>query len=271
MFLNCGVKRRLLRVPWTARRSNQSILKEINPEYSLEGLMLKLKRQSFGYLMQRTDHWKGPWCWERLTAGGKGDDRGQDGWMASPTQWTWVWANSGRWWRTGKPGVLQSMGSQRVRRNWVTKQQQEHAWYKVNSLPLFSNDTCAEMQVTTTRVDAKSSWPLMRIPFASSLPINTPLTEGSTLLIFVAIDEFCLPWSSTNGIIPYVLYVSGSSFFVSVRFVYVVTYTYVVCCLFSFVLFYCIFLPQFTYLWFLLMGTRTVSSLWLQLIDPLWT
>ena len=54
-----------------------------------------------------------PWCWERLRAGGEGDDRGWDGWMASPTQWTWVWASSGRWWKTGKPGVLQSMGSQR--------------------------------------------------------------------------------------------------------------------------------------------------------------
>ena len=64
--------RRLLRVPWTARRSNQSILKEISPEYSLEGLMLKLKLQYFGYLMQRADHWKRPWCWERLKAGGEG-------------------------------------------------------------------------------------------------------------------------------------------------------------------------------------------------------
>ena len=67
-------------------------------------------------------HWKRPWCWERLRAGGEVGDRGWDGWMASPTQWTWVWANSGRWWRTGKPGVLQSMGSQRVRHDWVTEQ-----------------------------------------------------------------------------------------------------------------------------------------------------
>ena len=67
--------RRLLRVPWTARRSNQSILKEINPEYSLEGLLLKLKLQYFGHLMWRTQ-WKRPWCWERLKAGGEGNDRG---------------------------------------------------------------------------------------------------------------------------------------------------------------------------------------------------
>ena len=63
-------------------------------------------------------HWKRPWSWERLKAGGEGDDRGWDGWMASPTQWTWVWVSSGSWWRTGKPDVLQSIGSQRVRHNW---------------------------------------------------------------------------------------------------------------------------------------------------------
>ena len=66
-------------------------------------------------------HWKRPWCWERLKAGGKGDDRGWDGWMASPTQWTWVWVSSGSWWWTGKPGMLQSMGSQRVGNDWATE------------------------------------------------------------------------------------------------------------------------------------------------------
>ena len=75
---------RLLRVPWTARRSNLSILKEISPEYSLEGLMLKLKLQYFGHLVQRTDSQKRPWCWERLKVGREGTDRGYDGWMASP-------------------------------------------------------------------------------------------------------------------------------------------------------------------------------------------
>ena len=86
--------RRLLRVPWTARRSNQSILKEINPEYSLEGLMLKLKLQYFCHLMRRANSLVKIWCWERLIAGGERGDRGWDGWMASLTQWTWVWANS---------------------------------------------------------------------------------------------------------------------------------------------------------------------------------
>ena len=87
--------RRLLRVPWTARRSIQFILKEISPEYSLEGLMLKLKLQYFVHLMWRTDSFERPWCWERLKVGREGDNRGWDSWMASPNQWTWVWVNSG--------------------------------------------------------------------------------------------------------------------------------------------------------------------------------
>ena len=112
--------RRLLRVPWTASRSNQSILKENSPEYSLEGLMLKLKLQYFGHLM-RTD------SLGKTLMLGKIEDRKRRGqqrmrWLvASPTQWTWVWASSGSWWRTGKPGMLQSMGLQRVRHNWATE------------------------------------------------------------------------------------------------------------------------------------------------------
>ena len=112
--------RRLLRVPWTARRSNQSILKETSPGCSLEGLMLKLKLQYFR-LMWRFDSLEKPWCWEALGAGGEGDFRGWDSWMASPTRWTWVWVNSGSWWWTGRPGVLQFMGSQRVGHNWGTE------------------------------------------------------------------------------------------------------------------------------------------------------
>ena len=95
--------RRLFRVPWAARRSNQSILKEVSPGCSLEGLMLKLKHEYFGHLMQRTDSLeKTLMRWERLKVGGERDDRGWDGWMASPTQWTWVWVNSRSWWWTGE-------------------------------------------------------------------------------------------------------------------------------------------------------------------------
>ena len=113
--------RRLLRVPWTARRSSQSILKEISPGYSLEGLMLKLKLQYFGHLMQRADSLEKILIWEGLGAGGEGDNRRWDGWMASPTRWTWVWVDSGSWWWTGRPGMLRFLGSQRVRHDWVTE------------------------------------------------------------------------------------------------------------------------------------------------------
>ena len=113
--------RRLLRVPWTARKPNQSILKEINTEYSLEGLKLKL--QYFGYLMWRADSLEKSLMLE-MTEGMKrrGWQRNGWGWMASLTQWTWVWASSGRGWWTGKPGMLQSMGSQRVTHDWSTEQ-----------------------------------------------------------------------------------------------------------------------------------------------------
>ena len=113
--------RRLLRVPWTARRSNQFILKETSPGCSLVGWMLRLKLQYFGHLMRRVDSSERPWCWEGLGAGGEGDDREWDGWMASPTRCTWVWVTSGSWWWTGRPGVLQNMGSQRVGHDWATE------------------------------------------------------------------------------------------------------------------------------------------------------
>ena len=113
--------RRLLRVPWTARRSNQSILKEISPGCSLEGMMLKLKFQYFDHLRRRLTHWKRLRCWEGLGAGGEGEDRGWDGCMASPTWWTWIWVTSGSWWWTVRPGVLQFMGLQRVGHDRATE------------------------------------------------------------------------------------------------------------------------------------------------------
>ena len=121
MLLNRGCWRRLLRVLLTSRRSSQSILEEIGPKYSLEGLMLRLKLQYFGTWCDELTHLKSPWCWEILKARGEGNDRGWDGWVASLVQWTWVWVNSRSWWWTGNPGVLQSMGSQRVRQDWLTE------------------------------------------------------------------------------------------------------------------------------------------------------
>ena len=113
--------RRLLRVLWPVRRSNQSIRNEISPEYSLERLMLNWNSNTLATWCEELTHWKRPWCWERSKAGVEGDDRGWDSWMESLTQWTWVWASSGSWWWTGKPGVLQSMGlqSQTWLSNWT--------------------------------------------------------------------------------------------------------------------------------------------------------
>ena len=96
-------------------------LKEISPECSLEGLVLKLKFQYFGHWCEELTHWKSPWFWERLKAGGEGENRGWDGWMTSLTQWTWVWASSESWWWIGRPGMLQFMGSQRVTHDWATE------------------------------------------------------------------------------------------------------------------------------------------------------
>ena len=113
--------RRLWRVPWTAKRSNQSILKETSPGCSLEGLMLRLKLQYFDHLMRRVDSLE-----NTLMLGGTGGRRRRGRqrmrWLDGiPTLWTWVWANSGSWWWTGRPGVLRFMGSQRVGHDWVTE------------------------------------------------------------------------------------------------------------------------------------------------------
>ena len=112
--------RGLLRVPWTARRSTQSILKEIS---LWKDWCWSWNSNNFATWCEEQTHLKRPWCWERLKVGGEGDDRGWDGWMASPTQWTWVWVASRSGWWTGKPGVLQSMGLQRAGHDWVTEQQ----------------------------------------------------------------------------------------------------------------------------------------------------
>jgi len=113
--------RRLLRVPWTARRSNQSLLKEISPGYSLEGMMLKLKLQYFGHLMRRVD------SLEKTLMLGRIGGRRRRGWQRMrwldgiTDWWTWVWVNSRSWWWTGRPGVLQFTGSQRVGHDWATE------------------------------------------------------------------------------------------------------------------------------------------------------
>ena len=113
--------RRLLRVLWTARRSNHLTLKKINPENHWKDWCWSWSSNTLATWCEAPTHWKRPWCWEKLRAGGEGDNKGWDGWMASPTWWTWVWVNSGSWWWTGRPGVLRFMGSQRVGHDWATQ------------------------------------------------------------------------------------------------------------------------------------------------------
>ena len=117
--------RRLLKAPWTAKRSNQSILREINPDYSLKRLMLMLKLQYFGHLMPTDNSVEKYLILGKIEGRGEEGIRGWDGWMASPMQWTQTWANSRRWWGMGRPNVLQSMGSQRVRQKCTIEQQQQ--------------------------------------------------------------------------------------------------------------------------------------------------
>ena len=114
--------RRLLKVPWTTRRSKKSILKEINPGCSWNNWCWSWNSSTLAIWWEELTHLKRPWCWEGLKVGGEGDDRRWDGWISSLTQWIWVWVKSEPWWWTGRPGMPQSMGSQRVRHDWATEQ-----------------------------------------------------------------------------------------------------------------------------------------------------
>ena len=96
------------------------MLKEINPEY-WKDWWWSWNSNTLATWCEELTHWKRPWCWERLRVGREGDNRGWDSWMASLTQWTWVWVNSRSWWWTGRPGVLRFMGLQRVEYDWATE------------------------------------------------------------------------------------------------------------------------------------------------------
>ena len=123
--------RRLLRVPWTARRSNQSILRKSVLNIHWKDWCWSWSSNTWATWCGELTHMKRPWCWERLKAGER-DDRGWYGWIASLSRWTWVWANSGIWWWFGRPGVLQSMGSQRVGHNWATELNWTHFIMKLD-------------------------------------------------------------------------------------------------------------------------------------------
>ena len=189
--------RRLLRVPWTARRFNQSILKEIHPEYSLE----------LATWCEELTHWKRPWCWERLKEEGEGDDRGWDNWMASPTQRTWVWVNSGSWWGTGRPGMLWFMGSQRVTQlsDWT-----EVTWYRntsgfcvltlypailLNSLIRFSNLLIVSFGFSMYSIMSSAN----SESFTSSFPIWIPFISFSSLITVARTSKTMLNYSVESG------------------------------------------------------------------------
>ena len=168
--------RRLLRVPWMAERPNQSILKEINPEYSMEGLMLKVKLQYFGHVIQNADLLEETLMLGKTEGRGEGGDGGWDSWMASLTQRTWVWVNSGRRWRIG---VLQSMGSQRVGHDWATEQQpppRSSECYQMQRIPAY---TTAVWTLPLLVVLTKPRPPhLVLYPGCPGRPVNRLRTIG---------------------------------------------------------------------------------------------
>ena len=188
--------RRLLRVPWTARRSYQSVLKEISPGCSLEG-----------------------WCWSRNSntlatsskswligkdpdAGGEGDNRGWDGWVASPTRWTWVWVKSGSWWGIGMPGMLLFMGSPRVKHDWAT----ELKWMVKSKRVYAQGDfqclcPCGEPLPTQTSTGGP---PTLRVVCSVSFRVTAPLLWVLVLAkFFCALQDWslCFPQSSGRPVI----------------------------------------------------------------------
>ena len=187
--------RRLLRDSWIARRSNQSILKEISPEYSLEELMLRLKLQYFGHLMWRAGSLEKILMLGKIEAGGEGENRGWDDWMASPTRWTWIWASSGSWWWTGRPGVLQSMGSQRVGHDWATELKNSEMLFEVLPLEHFSTlhpvpPPKATALIARTLPSLPTLWVRLQTPLA-----HTPCGKG--IFLKQKLSLFCCeicPW-----------------------------------------------------------------------------
>ena len=131
MLLNCGVGED----SWESPRlqGDQSSPSKGNQSWIFIGRTDAEAEAPIIWPPNKLTHWKRSWCWEGLRAGEDGGNRDRNGWMASLTQWTWIWASSGTWWRTGKTGILSSMGLQKIGHNWVTKQQELgnaiHLWH----------------------------------------------------------------------------------------------------------------------------------------------
>ena len=131
MLLNCGVGADFWEFPGLQGDPTSPFLKEISPRWYWKDWCWSWNSNTLATSYEELTHLKRPWCWERLKAGGDGDDKGWDGWMASLTQWTWVWVDSGSWWWTGRPGVLWFMGSKRVGHDWVIELKKSHYWVLV--------------------------------------------------------------------------------------------------------------------------------------------
>ena len=147
MLLNCGVEED----SWESLGLQGDLT---SPSYRKSTLNIHWKdwcwswsSNALAIWCEEPTHGKRLWCWERQKAGRAGDDRGWDGWMALPTQWTWVWASSGSWWWPGKPGVLQSMRSQRVGHDWVTEQQHNNMGVHLSFWLLFSSNKYPEVKL----------------------------------------------------------------------------------------------------------------------------
>ena len=144
--------RRLLRVLWTARRSNQSILRKSVLNIHWKDWCWSWSSNTVTTWCKELIHWKRPSCWKRLRAGGEGDDRGRGGWTASPTQWMWVWASSGSWWRTGRHGVLQSMWWQSDMTKWLNWTDRDTC----GALP--ADPACDSADCRVTQRDTQGLW-----------------------------------------------------------------------------------------------------------------
>ena len=182
--------RRLLRVPWTARRFNQSILKEIGPGCSLEA-----ETNTSATSWEELTHWKRPWCSEGLRAGGEGDDRGWDGWMASPTRWTWVCVNSRSWWWTGRLAFCSSWGRKEL------DMTERLNWTEVNWISVFQTQTdCQEIpgiyHPLITMISSSILGPYWPGEFLFQCPIILPFHTVHEVLKAKILKWFAIPFSS---------------------------------------------------------------------------
>ena len=142
--------------------------------------------------MRRVDYWKRPWCREGLRAGGEGDDRGWDGWMASLTRWTWVWVNSRSWWWTGRPGVLQFMGSQRVGHDWATELT-ELNWDVFLELSCFFDDPADVGSLISGSKSSRNIW-----KFLVHILLKTSLKDFEHYLVSI--------WNESNCVVVWTLF-----------------------------------------------------------------